>query len=212
MTADSDARFWDRAAKRYARAKIGDPGGYERTIERTRGLLGPGDRVLELGCGTGSTALLLAGGAGSYLATDISGRMIAIAEEKHAARPVPGLSFRTATAGDLADEGESFDAVLGFNYLHLVRDPAGTLRQIHALLAPGGLLVTKTPCVGDMNPLVRRVLIPVMRAVGLAPHVSAFGARDLGALVEAAGFETLATENHGTKGKDIRPFILARRP
>jgi len=212
MTADKDARFWDRAAKRYARARIGDPGGYERTIERTRALLGPRDRVLELGCGTGSTALRLGGGAGSYLATDISGRMIAIAEEKHAAHPLPGLSFRTATADDLAAEGAGFDAVLGFNYLHLVRDPAGTLRRIRALLVPGGLLVTKTPCIGDMNPLVRRVLIPAMRAVGLAPHVSAFGAGDLTALVAEAGLDILATESHATKGRDIRPFILARRP
>lgn len=71
MATPIDARFWNRVARRYARAKIGDPQGYERSLERTRALLGPGDRVLELGCGTGMTALRLAGSVQAYLATAI---------------------------------------------------------------------------------------------------------------------------------------------
>jgi methylase of polypeptide subunit release factors len=70
------------------RRPISDRPGYERTIARVRGLLGSDDRVLELGCGTGSTALLLAGGTASYLATDFSAGMIGIAEEKLALRPL----------------------------------------------------------------------------------------------------------------------------
>ncbi len=77
MNAVNDARFWDRTSSRYARSAISDPAGYERTLDRTRGLLKPQDRVLELGCGTGSTALRLASSVQSYLATDISTGMIA---------------------------------------------------------------------------------------------------------------------------------------
>ncbi|MEF2554589.1 class I SAM-dependent methyltransferase [Aurantimonas sp. A2-1-M11] len=211
MTNAGDARFWDRASRRYSKAKISDQGGYERTLERTRALLRPDDRVLELGCGTGSTALRLAAGVQSYLATDISTGMIARAEEKVAASPVPGLAFRTATAESVASEQTAFDVVLGFNYLHLVRDLQDTLRRVHGLLRPGGLFISKTPCLGDMNFLIRSVLLPCMRAVGLAPHVSVQGARDLTRLVDAAGFDILANESHATKGKDTRPFIVARR-
>ncbi len=215
MTTTSDARFWDRAARKYARSKIADPGGYERTLDRTRTLLEPDNRVLELGCGTGTTALRLAQGVHSYFATDLSPEMIAIAEEKYAAGPIPGLSFATDTAQSLSSHTSSqaprFDTVLGFNYLHLVQDLPDTLRCIHAMLTPQGLFISKTPCLGDMNLLIRSVLLPAMRAIGKAPHVTIFGTNELSKQIEAAGFDLLTTENHATKGKNTRPFIVARR-
>ncbi len=211
MSTASDARFWDRISRKYAADKIADQAGYERTLDRTRALLKPNDRVLELGCGTGSTALRLAAGVQSYLATDISPGMIAIAEEKRSATPIPTLSFHTATAEAPMLEAGRFDAVLGFNYLHMVRDVPDTLRRIHTLLAQGGLFISKTPCLGDMNPLIRLVLLPAMRAIGKAPYVSVFSQAELCWLLNAAGFEILASENHATKGNDRRPFVVARK-
>lgn len=102
MNTASDARFWDRTSRKYAMGKIADQAGYERTLDRTRALFGASDKVLELGCGTGTTALRLAGAVQHYLATDFSAGMIAIANEKLAAAPVPALAFRTATAQALA--------------------------------------------------------------------------------------------------------------
>jgi ubiquinone/menaquinone biosynthesis C-methylase UbiE len=211
MGTTRDERFWDRTSRKYARSEIADEAGYERTLERTRALLKPGDRVLELGCGTGTTALRLADAVQSYLATDISAGMIAIAEEKHAANPIAGLVFRTATAETLESEPGQFSTILGFNYLHLVRDVPGTLRRIHDLLAEDGLFISKTPCVGEMNPLIGLALLPVMRAIGMAPHASVFRRAQLIQLISAAGFDILAIESHATKGKDKRPYIVARR-
>ena len=210
MSLASDARFWDRSARKYARGAIADQAGYERTLQRTRALLGSSDRVLELGCGTGTTALVLASGVQSYLATDISAGMIAIAEEKHAAAPAPTLTFRTTTAEALLPEAIRYNAIFGFNYLHLVRDLLGTLRCIHALLEAEGLFISKTPCVGEMNPLIR-LAVPVMRALGQAPYAGVFRASDLTRRISAAGFEILAVENHATKGNDNRPYIVARK-
>jgi ubiquinone/menaquinone biosynthesis C-methylase UbiE len=210
MSTASDARFWDRTSRKYSTSKIADQAGYERTLDRTRALLRPDDRVLELGCGTGTTALRLAGNVQSYLATDISAEMIAIAKEKGAADPVQGLAFRTATAEALSHEAAQFDAVLGFNYLHLVRDLPGTLRSIHRVLVADGLFISKTPCVRDMNPFIR-LAVPVMRAIGKAPHVTVFRAADLIQQMHAAGFDILATESHATRGKDNRPYIVARK-
>jgi len=210
MSTASDARFWDRSSRNYAKSPISDQAGYECTLERTRALLKSNDRVLELGCGTGTTALRLASGVESYLATDLSTGMIAIANEKRAANPIPALAFRAEMAEALASEAARFDVVLAFNYLHLVRDLAGTLRSIHALLAPGGLFISKTPCLGDMNPLIRLAL-PIARAIGKAPYVSVFRAQELSEFIAAAGFEILSTEGHASRGKDSRPFIVARR-
>lgn len=207
----SDARFWDRASEKYARSRIKDQAGYERTLARTQELLPADASVLELGCGTGSTALRIAGSVRRYLATDISPGMIAIAARKLAASPVPPLTFRAGTGETLASEEERFDAVLGFNYLHLVRDLPGTLRAIHALLEPGGLFISKTACLRDMNPLIGSVLLPVMRVVGMAPTVGVFDANELERAIREAGFDILAREGHATSGKDTRPFILARK-
>ena len=211
MSTASDARFWDRISRKYAKDAIADQGGYERTLDRTRALLTPDDRVLELGCGTGSTALRLAGDVRSYLATDLSAGMIAIAREKHAAKPIPTLAFQIATAEASMLEAGRYNALLGFNYLHMVRDVPATLRRIHTLLAPGGLFISKTPCLGDMNPLLGLVLLPGMRAIGRAPYVSVFRQAELCELVSSAGFDILATENHATKGNDRRPCIVARK-
>ncbi|WP_309627999.1 methyltransferase domain-containing protein [Brevundimonas sp.] len=211
MSPASDARFWDRISRKYAADKIADQAGYERTVDRTRTLLKPDDRVLELGCGTGTTALRLAGDVQCYLATDISAGMIAIAEEKRLANPITGLSFGIGTAETPMLESGRFNAVLGFNYLHMVRDVPGTLGRALALLAAGGLFISKTPCLGDMNPLIRTVLLPGMRAIGKAPYVSVFREAELYQLVSAAGFDILATENHATRGNDRRPFIVARK-
>jgi len=207
-----DARFWDRMARRYARSRIGDMAGYERTLDRTRELLTEDQDVLELGCGTGTTALQLAPAAGSYLATDLSSEMIAIANEKLAADPRPKLRFQAATAESVVPPDGGFDAVLGYNYLHLVEDLDRTLASIHSLLRPDGLFISKTPSLLALNRLVR-LAIPLMRLVRFAPsNLRYFDDESLLAAMRRAGFEIEVVERHGSnRKKDYRQFIVARR-
>lgn len=211
MGTDSDAKFWDRSARKYAREPIADPAGYEHSLQRTLQVLNREDRVLELGCGTGSTALRLAAHVRSYLGTDVSPAMIRIADEKRAVTNIPALTFEVATAEAQSFEAGAFDVVLSFNHLHLVRDLPDTLRRIHRMLKPGGMFVSKTPCLGDMNPLIGGVLLPVMHAFGRAPHVNVLREVELDAQIRSAGFEVLAIEDHATRGKVRRPFMVARR-
>jgi SAM-dependent methyltransferase len=206
-----DVRFWDRFARRYAAAKIGDPEGYETTIRRVRGLLSPDDTVLEIGCGTGTTALRLADCTRRLRATDGSSAMIAIAREKLAAQPLPQLRFEVADADAAPTGSEPLDAVLAFNVLHLVPDLDRTLRALRPALKPGGLFVSKTPCLAEMNPLVPRLLVPLLRVLRLGPPVASFDAAQLRAAFERNGFEVEAVERHGTRRKDVRAFIVARR-
>ena len=116
------ARFWDRSAKKYASAPIKDIPAYEYTLDRTRSYLMPTDRVLELGCGTGSTGLLLAGAAAQYHGTDISPEMIRIARDKAAAEAVDNITFTAATAQEGMVAAGPVDVVLALNLLHLLRD------------------------------------------------------------------------------------------
>ncbi len=209
-TATADTRFWDKTARSYAKSPIEDPEGYERTLARVGALLSPQDRVLELGCGTGSTALRLAPLAGSWLATDLSPEMITIAREKLLASPTPGLRFEAATASTAEEAEGGYDVVVGFNYLHLVEDLPATLAHIRSRLRPGGLFVSKTACITELNPLIR-MAIPLMRLVGKAPAtVGVFGEAELVKAIVSAGFAVEAVERHGAKGKDLRAVVVAR--
>lgn len=211
-SASRKARFWDRIARKYAADPIADLAGYENTLQRVQALLSGEQQVLEIGCGTGSTALRLAPFTRHLLATDVSAGMIAIAREKLAAQPVPQLSFAVADADAPAAAQTAYDVVLAFNLLHLVDDLDRALQQATQALRPGGLLISKTPCISLMNPLIPYLALPVMRWIGKAPHVLCFDARDLQSAIIRQGLEIVSVEWHGTRGKDIRPFIVARRP
>lgn len=207
-----DQVFWDRLAPKYAQSKISDRAGYETTLKNVSDLLHPDHAVLELGCGTGSTAITLAPGSKSYLATDISSGMIDQCEIRNKDSNRSNLKFEVATANDMANSGQKFDLVLGFNYLHLVDDLPVALGDIFTLLKPCGRFISKTPCLGDMNPLIK-MAIPVMRLFGKAPeNVVVFSHRQLRQAMEATGFVIEGPQWHGSGRKDTRPFFIATRP
>ena len=211
-SAADKALFWDRMARKYAADPIADPAGYEHTLRRVQGLLSAGDRVLELGCGTGSTALRLAPHTRRYLATDVSPEMIAIAREKLAHQPTPQLRFAVADAEAHGLGDATFDAVLAFNLLHLTTDLDRALGTVVQALRPGGLFISKTPCIGEMNPLIGQVVAPLLRLIGKAPALSCFNEDQLQAALARRGLTVITTERHGTRRKDTRAFLVARRP
>ena len=206
------ARFWDRIAVKYAADPIADMAGYEATLRRVQGLLSADQAVLEIGCGTGSTALRLAPNTGRLLATDVSAGMIAIARQKLAAEPVRQLSFAVADADTpVAGPGE-YDVVLAFNVLHLVTDLDRALQGAVQALRPGGLLISKTACISEMNPLIPCLALPLLRAIGKAPRVLCFDADMLQWAIARQGMDIVSVERHGTRGRDFRVFIVARKP
>ncbi|MBY9068124.1 class I SAM-dependent methyltransferase [Hyphomonas sp. WL0036] len=207
---EKDARFWDRIAASYAADPIKDEGGYRRTIGAVIEHLAPGDRVYEMGCGTGTTALKLASHVRRYAATDISGEMIAIARQKAQAAQCQNLDFEVDGTGSLAQAGAPYDVALAFNVLHLVPSLEAAVATVHRLLRPGGVFISKTPCVALMNPLIQ-LAIPVMQAFGKAPSVTILNPARIGSALLEAGFQIEEEAWHGTKGKDMRPYFVARK-
>jgi ubiquinone/menaquinone biosynthesis C-methylase UbiE len=184
--------------------------GYERTVERVSQCLGRTDNVLELGCGTGTTALRLAPIVAHYAGTDISVEMIAIAREKAMAEECANLEFGVVGSDFASWPSGPFDAVLAFNLLHLVVERRSYLQHAYAALKPGGLFVSKTPCLSEMTPLIR-LAVPVARLFGKAPHVSFFTAAELIDDITDAGFTLVEQARHGSKPNDSRIFVIARR-
>lgn len=204
-----NARFWDRIARKYAADPIADMQGYERTLAAVRPHL-VGRTVFEFGCGTGTSALSLADGAGRYLASDISAEMIAIAQEKAAAAGGSKAEFMVGAADAAPMAESSVDVALGFNVLHLIKDRAAVLSGVHRMLKPGGLFISKTPCLKEMNPLIG-LAVPVMQALGKAPYVAFFSAEALEREIAGAGFEIIERARHGSKRKEPRIYLLARK-
>ena len=143
------------------------------------------------------------------LATDYSAEMVAIATAKGRAQRVSNVRFERRTPSDAALTAASFDVVMAMNFLHLLDDVPAGLRRVHELVRPGGLFISKTPCVGDQG-LAVRVAVPLMRAVGLAPQLSFVTEPRLMTGVADAGFEVLETGMYPQKSRSL--FIVARKP
>ena len=203
--------FWDKAAENYAKSPIGDVEAYNYTLGRTRTYLSTTDTVLELGCGTGSTALLLADNVQRIVASDISGAMIRIAEGKARDQGVSNVEFVAADLFDDAVGAGPYDAVLALNLLHLVEDLEPALERIKDLLKPGGVFVSKTVCKpGQGAPLkfrLLRLMVPVMQFFGKAPFVRFMATDELETLIASKGFKILESGDHPAPSR----YIVARK-
>jgi predicted TPR repeat methyltransferase len=201
----SDAKFWNKIAPKYAKDPISNEDAYHATLDIIRGYIKPTSRVIELGCGTGSTALLLAENAASYHGTDIAEAMIEIARDKitpdHAA-----LSFDVAPADTLPADGA--DIVLALNLLHVVSDLDAVLSAAHAALPQGGHFIAKTALMKEGNWIIPKI-IPLMQFIGKAPSVLSLSEAELNTALENNGFEIVET----LRQKDTVPrlFTVARK-
>lgn len=198
--------FWDKAAARYARSPVKDEASYQKKLAKTREYLQPDWSVLEFGCGTGSTALAHAPFVREIVATDISDAMIEIATAKATEADITNVRFQQGTLNHPDLTPGRFDAVLGLNILHLLEDLPGALATVHRLLKPGGVFVSSTALVSEINPLWR-LAIPVMQRVGLAPYVNRLGRQELLQALATAGFEV---DYDWQPGKES-VFIVARK-
>lgn len=137
---------FDRAAGSYDRLVAANPG-YHQHLRRSAERLGlprggAGLRLLDAGCGTGSStaALLAAAPAASITAVDASAGML----RQAAAKPWPAnVAFVHSPVEELTAAGVRgpFDAVFCAYLLRNVSDPDAVLLNLRQLLTPGGKLV-----------------------------------------------------------------------
>ena len=206
----SNPDFWSGMAKKYAASPISDMAAYEATMERVVAHMPRAARVLEIGCGTGSTALRLAPHAHSIVAADFAQGMIAQAKARPAA---DNVQFLCADTFDPALEDGVFDVVMAFNLFHLVEDTPAVMARIHDLLVPGGLFISKSVCLGERGlglkfGLLKR-LIPLMQWVGKAPFVRFETIAGLEADITAAGFDIIEAGDYPARPPSH--FVVAKR-
>jgi ubiquinone/menaquinone biosynthesis C-methylase UbiE len=184
---------YDRVARRYdfqhalftARS---DQRGRKLVVEKT---VGAGDRVLDCGAGTGSTALLAAqkaGADGRVTLFDMSDGMLEIAKGKAAAAGVrERVEFQAGDMLDLPYADNSFDAVLSTYSMCPLHDPARGALELYRVVKPGGRIGV-AHSVDPERPLVKWLADKLESAVWHIPSIS-LGCRSVSVLpaLEHAG-------------------------
>lgn len=202
-------KFWDNTAEKYSKSPVRDEALYQEKLKKTQEYLTQESKVLEIGCGTGTTALHHAPFAGEILATDISANMVEIAKKKASEAGIENVGFQQATVENFQGEPNSYDVILALNIIHLLEDPASAIKKMYGLLKPGGYFVTGTVCLGDVLFSPWRIAIPVMRLLNKIPPVRYLKRAQLMSYIADAGFE-IDYERPPKRGEAA--FVILKKP
>jgi ubiquinone/menaquinone biosynthesis C-methylase UbiE len=128
---DAPLHFWER----YGR----------KTVDRLA--LTPGASVLDVGCGTGASALWAAAKVapeGQVIGVDLAERLLDIARRKARQRNLHNVEFRKGDMGLLTFRNGSFDAVVCVFAVFFVTDMVSQVAELWRLVRPGGQLAITT--------------------------------------------------------------------
>jgi ubiquinone/menaquinone biosynthesis C-methylase UbiE len=187
---------WDRFGRKYLDTFAVITGrGAPLLIEAAA--IGPGDHVLEIGCGPGNVAACLAETGARVVGVDLAPHMI------HAARGTyRDIDFQEANAENLPFDSNAFHVVAACYTLHHVARPEQVFREIYRVLTPGGRLAF-------VHPQEQQSMNIFFEAVAqhhtpeAVPHGPLFGCMD------QALFESMITKaGFGDCRLEIRELLL----
>ena len=152
-------------------------------------LLAPaaGERILDLGCGTGHLSAQIAESGASVIGVDRSAEMVAAAHKQY-----PNMTFEVADACNLTFQNE-FDAVFSNAVLHWIHEPERVIQGVARALRPEGRFVAEFGGKGNVGKILR-VLDEELKHAG-APNEGKIegwyfpSVSEYAALLEGNGFE-----------------------
>ncbi len=203
------AKFWDKTAQRYAKSPVSDEANYQKKLVETQSFLNPSMRILEFGCGTGTTAVHHAPHVQHIDAIDISENMLEIGRAKAKDAGIENITFTRATLTEFKAESASLDAVLALNVLHLLPDRRAEIAEVARILKPGGVFVSSTVCLGNSLLRLIRLAVPLGKKLGVMPEVFVLTEDELAQELTDAGFAIERQWHHAKNG--IAVFMIARK-
>jgi len=200
--------FWDKRSKKYDDNIKKHNSLYEKTIDSTKSLLTNSGVVLDFGCASGEMSLDIAPHVQQVHGIDLSVKMIELANQKARERKIDNVSFSQIDIFDQSLASHSFSTIIAFSIFHLVDDAPKVLTKLNDLLAPGGLLISQTPCLGERSWFFKS-LISLVCKLGVAPPIRSLTIVELESLVSSSNFEISETKIFDEK-KAIQ-WIVARK-
>ena len=182
---DSELRFWDGVASRYAhRARpslstlsfsfaVDSDVAFLDALGEVRGM-----KILDVGCGFGDLSILLADMGAEVYGLDFTRSMVTVARAR-ACEFAPQVCFVVGDAQLTPFGPEEFDAVVAMRAVHHFPDIPGFLREVRRVLKPGGKAVFIEP--QKANPIVelnRRIFRPEQHS----EHEHALTTKDIDAV------------------------------
>jgi len=151
--------------------------------------VGPGTRVLDVGCGSGEMLALAASHGATVAGVDPAAGMVAIA-----ARLAPAADVRVGGAEQLPWPDDTFDVVTAINALQFADDTDGALEELARVTTPGGMIAIANWAGSAMSDL-DVIQMAIARADGEepAPDGDLRAAGGLEQLVADAGLELVAS-------------------
>ncbi|MEM7467871.1 MAG: class I SAM-dependent methyltransferase [Pseudomonadota bacterium] len=201
--------FWDKIAEKYANKPVSDEVTYQRKLTETQEFLNEGMRVLEFGCGTGTTAIHHAPHVAHIDAIDISENMLNIGRSKAEHAKISNITFSRGTLHDFGADSESLDAVLGLNVIHLLPNRREVIAEVARILKPGGLFISTTGCLGSSVFRFIKFAVPLGKFLRLMPDVFVLTEAELTTEIQKTGFSIERQWHHGPQ--NIAVFIVARK-
>jgi ubiquinone/menaquinone biosynthesis C-methylase UbiE len=179
---DRSRRHFDRWASRYEEDRTSRwlAGLQDEALEALE--LTAGDRLLDIGCGTGAAVREAASTVDRAVGVDLSPAMIARAREL--ATDLPNVEFREADSERLPFRDGAFTAILCTTSFHHYPDPDRATREMARVLAAGGRVVIGDGC---SDRLAARILDLGLRTFQRS-HVHFYRSRELEAFLARAGF------------------------
>ncbi len=206
---NSPEKFWDLIASKYAASTISDRSAYETKIARLKTCLSAEMSVLDIGCGTGTQCGDIADRVTQVTGIDISGKLLAIAEQRMAERNLDNVGFIRASVFDERLKPGRYDVVMAFFVLHFFEDIDAAFERIHGLLKPGGLFISETACMGDKNGFMGGLLRFAGR-LGFLPLINQLTTQQLEQALKNTGFEIIEKARFSNE-PDAEFTLIARK-
>ena len=165
---------------------------WQRRVKMLTSHLKAGDKVLEIGCGTGYFTREIVKTGALVTAIDISPELLDIAKQEITANNV---QFMLDNAYELSFDDNAFDSVVGSSVLHHL-EPEKAIREFFRVLKPGGSFYFTEP--NMMNPQIalQKNIPALKRRLGDSPDETAFSRWPLKKLMARTGFTAI----------EIKPF------